>query len=99
MRKVIKNNEPIPRFHGVASRRMHTQEYVTYLIPLNIIIGMFNKIATYFKYGHKLYDTGYTKGYEKGQEMGYRDAYRDADKEIERELEKETKLESIEQKN
>lgn len=66
----IEEGQMIPKFYGVAYRDYDTLYAICYPIPLNIFMGLWNKILIWFKHGHKLYENGYTKGHSEGKRLG-----------------------------
>lgn len=75
IKKTIGEGQIIPDYYGVAYRRMDMLQAVCYPIPLNIFVAVVYKVWLWLRWGHKLYENGYTKGYTEGKESGRKYAF------------------------
>ena len=53
MKKIIKEQDPIPKFYGITMMCLPGNELVCHPIPLNIIISTWKKVRLFLKRGFK----------------------------------------------
>jgi len=70
LKKLIREGEMIPKYYGIAYRNWDSLTAVCYPIPLNLIVGIWDRSILWLKHGHKLYENGYSKGYSEGYRGG-----------------------------
>ena len=84
LKKELREGEMLPKYYGIAYRRIDELTAICYPIPLNVVVGYLNKFWLWLRMGGNAWKNGYFKGKEEGLNEGRKYAFNQYKEQVKR---------------